>query len=130
VVHFPIAGLFLLLVLEAGALALRREGWHRAGLVLLIGTLVAFLGAIVTGFIRESWLQVDAAVARLVEIHRLTMFSSADVLLAVWLIGGPRAFGPLGLPRPARGRGRARRRGGRLWGARRVRARLPVLTNG
>ncbi len=70
VVHFPIGWLVLLLLVDLGAFVLRRSGWEKWGLYVLIGTVASFVPAIVTGFIRGNHLPNDAGVLAEMADHR------------------------------------------------------------
>ena len=53
-VHFPIAWLLLVLLVDAGTFFFSRRTWEKAGLLLLSAAAVSFVPAIATGLIRHS----------------------------------------------------------------------------
>ncbi|HEY3358265.1 MAG TPA: DUF2231 domain-containing protein [Polyangia bacterium] len=92
-VHFPIAWLCLLLLVEV--VGVRREAWHRAGMWVLVATLLSCLVAIPTGLLRADHLQEGAPAQRFVLLHRnlnLGMALALLAALAVRVMGGPRAW--------------------------------------
>jgi uncharacterized membrane protein len=73
-VHFPLAWLFGLLVIDCVGLGLGRQEWRRWGLFALVGTALAFLPAAVTGLLRGSYMPSDAEMAHNLTIHRTLNF--------------------------------------------------------
>ncbi len=51
-VHFPIAWMVLLLLVDIRTVAWGRPGWERLGLYLLVGTVLSFIPAMITGTLR------------------------------------------------------------------------------
>jgi uncharacterized membrane protein len=81
-VHFPLAWLFGLLVIDFVGLGLGRQEWRRWGFFALVGTTLAFLPAAVTGLLREDYMPSDADVARALVIHRSLNFTVFGLVLA------------------------------------------------
>jgi uncharacterized membrane protein len=81
-VHFPLAWLFGLLVIDCVGLGLGRQEWRRWGFFALVGTALAFLPAAVTGLLREDYMPSDADVARNLTIHRTLNFIVFGLVLA------------------------------------------------
>jgi uncharacterized membrane protein len=81
-VHFPLAWLFGLLVIDGVGLGLGRQEWRRWGFFALVGTAFAFLPAAVTGLLRGSYMPSDAEVARNLTIHRTLNFIVFGLVLA------------------------------------------------
>jgi uncharacterized membrane protein len=93
-VHFPIAWVFLLQVVEVPALITRREEWRKMGLYLLILACVSFLPAVVTGFFRAASASSDPEFRALMLTHRnLNIAAGAVCLGALALrLGLPNQF--------------------------------------
>ena len=81
-VHFPLAWLFGLLVIDVVGLGLGRSEWQRWGYFALVGTALAFLPAAVTGLVREDYMPSDPEVARALTIHRFLNFTVLGLVLA------------------------------------------------
>jgi uncharacterized membrane protein len=81
-VHFPLAWLFGLLVIDFVGLGLGRLEWQRWGFFALVGTALAFLPAAVTGLLRADHMPSDADVARALTIHRTLNFVVFGLVLA------------------------------------------------
>lgn len=94
VVHFPIAWLLLLLIVEI--VGVRRPAWHGAGLWMLLATLLTCMGAILTGLLRASHLRAGSEAAQFVNLHRnlnLAMTLTLLLALAVRLLADRQAWG-------------------------------------
>jgi uncharacterized membrane protein len=85
-VHFPIAWLVLLLLVDLRTLALQRAGWERLGLYVLAGTALAFATASLSGWLRAEELPRSPPTATLLEAHHLLAYSAGGVLLAALLL--------------------------------------------
>lgn len=96
-VHFPIAWLLLLLLLDLVTFGLGRRTWERAGQWLLLLTALSFAAAVVTGLLRASGMQVEGSVAERLSQHR-----------AAALVAGGACLVAAALRRLAPIRGRAR----------------------
>lgn len=84
-VHFPIAWLFLLVIVDCVTHLLGRAAWKQAGTLLLIGTLIACIPAIVTGLIRATELSASPSAAMVVQ-HRNLALGAAGVCLAALVV--------------------------------------------
>jgi len=82
-VHFPIAWLILLAMIDAVALLLRRPGWDRVGWPLLALTVASFVAAAVTGLIRGGHVLAGASaeLSARVLLHRNSALATAGVVL-------------------------------------------------
>jgi uncharacterized membrane protein len=85
-VHFPIAWVFLLLLLEAWALLARRDDLHRAGLPLLVLACVSFVPAALTGFLRASAMGNDPEFRALMIPHRNMNIAAGAACLAALVL--------------------------------------------
>jgi uncharacterized membrane protein len=86
-VHFPIAWLFLLVLVDLGTFVGGRP-WQQWGFLLGIGTVLTAIVAVVTGLVRSQSMPVDAAMRALIETHErlaitTTSLTAAAVLLRV-----------------------------------------------
>jgi uncharacterized membrane protein len=84
-VHFPIAGLVALAIVDFLGLILRREAWRQAGMVVLIAAGVSLLPAAGTGLLRAAYMQTDATEHALLVTHRTLNLTVAG-LVAVALV--------------------------------------------
>jgi uncharacterized membrane protein len=93
-VHFPIAWVFLLQIVEIPALFTRREEWRKMSLFVLILACVSFVPAAVTGFLRAASASSDPEFRALMLTHRnLNIAAALTCLGALALrIGFPRQF--------------------------------------
>jgi uncharacterized membrane protein len=85
-VHFPIAWLVLLLVVDLRTLAFRREGWERLGLYLLVGTTLAFVPTVATGLLRADELPQNERTLSLIAEHRNLAYITGGVVLAALVL--------------------------------------------
>lgn len=79
VVHVPIGWLLMVLLVDLGALFLRREGWHEVGLLALVATVASFAPAIASGLLRAGQLPAGSPMAALVDVHRTLVFVTAGL---------------------------------------------------
>ncbi len=86
VVHFPIAWLVALCLIELGALLLKRPSWETAGWYALVGTAISIVPGIVTGLIRESSMPQEGAIHELAETHALLIFIMAGLVFAALIL--------------------------------------------
>jgi uncharacterized membrane protein len=95
-VHFPIAWLLLLGLVDGLTFGLRRERWARAGLWLLALAVLSAVPTVVTGLLRASHVQDPKLVEELVEHRNLGLLTLGAATLALVLrlirrneLGGP-----------------------------------------
>jgi uncharacterized membrane protein len=79
VVHFPIAWLLLLLLLDLGAFVLRRDACERCGVVVLAVAVASCLPALASGLLREDHVGSAPGMADLVGVHEGLMFAVTGV---------------------------------------------------
>ncbi|GAB4297912.1 MAG: hypothetical protein Kow0090_13240 [Myxococcota bacterium] len=83
VAHFPIAWLFLLIMLDIIAFGFSRREWGRAGLYIHLLTIASYLPAAVTGFLRYAHVEAEGGrIHELAEAHRNFMIFSLILCLA------------------------------------------------
>ena len=70
VIHFPIAWLTLLLLIETAALFTGKPEWSRFGLYVLILTLLSFIPAVTSGLILSKSQGSDPDFIKLMTLHR------------------------------------------------------------
>lgn len=85
-VHVPIGGLMIVLLLDAATFLLRRRELEPSGLWALGGTLVSFVPAMATGLLREDFISRAPVVHGLVETHETLVFVTAGVAAAAFLL--------------------------------------------
>lgn len=85
-VHFPIAGLVGLTLVELAALARRRESWRQAGLVLLVATAISVVPTVATGLLRAAHMNMDAAEHALLVRHRALNLTVTGLVLAALVL--------------------------------------------
>ena len=85
-VHFPIAWLLLLVLLDLFTFALRREALAPVGLGLLGLTALSFVPAVATGLLRGEVLEEQAALHDLVETHETLMLVTAGLVAAALVL--------------------------------------------
>ncbi len=99
-VHLPIGWLLLLLFVDIGTFGLKLREFNRAGALILFGSFLSLVPAVVTGFIRVTYI-ATAANVELLQLHRnLSLGLVAVILLAFLertrsrnrLEGGPKIF--------------------------------------
>ena len=81
-VHFPIAWVFLLLIVEITALSIGREEWSRAGFFILILASLSFIPAVATGFLRADLMKNDLEFRALMVPHRNLNIAAGIICLA------------------------------------------------
>jgi uncharacterized membrane protein len=81
-VHFPIAWLLLLLLVDFVAFGLGREAWRQVGLYVLLGTALSFAPAIIAGFLRADQLPKAADTTTLLVAHRNLALVTAGIFAA------------------------------------------------
>ena len=74
VVHLPIGGFMLVVLIELGAFFLNRPCWKDWGFLTHILTLFSFAPAVVTGLLKASYLPEDPDLHALMTTHRNLMF--------------------------------------------------------
>lgn len=85
-VHFPIAWMLLLCLVELSALIRNRPEWHRFGFYLLAITLLSFVPAVVTGLIQAGKTNFTGEYADILKLHRnLNILSTTGTLVALLL---------------------------------------------
>jgi uncharacterized membrane protein len=85
-VHFPIAWLVGLAIIDFFGLVRRREEWQRAGIFVLAGTVLSLLPTAATGLLRAAHLPMDAAMHALLVTHRTLNFVVAGLILAAFAL--------------------------------------------
>jgi uncharacterized membrane protein len=93
-VHFPIAWVFLLQLVEITALITRREEWRKMGLFVLILACLSFVPAAATGFLRAASVSSDPEFRALMLTHRNLNIAAALVCMGALALrlGFPRQF--------------------------------------
>jgi uncharacterized membrane protein len=85
-VHFPIAWLIALLVIDLVGLVLKHEPWQRWGYWALIGAGLSLIPTVPTGFLRAAYLLPDPAVRQALVVHRtLNLVVTGLVVVALAL---------------------------------------------
>jgi uncharacterized membrane protein len=85
-VHFPIAWLVGLAIIDFLGLVRRREEWQRVGIFVLAGTLLSLLPTAATGLLRAAQMPTDAATHALLVTHRTLNFAVAGLVLAAFAL--------------------------------------------
>jgi uncharacterized membrane protein len=85
-VHFPIAWLVGLAIIDFFGLVRRREEWQRAGIFVLAGTVLSLLPTAATGLLRAAHMPSDAATHALLVTHRALNFAVAGLVLAAFAL--------------------------------------------
>jgi uncharacterized membrane protein len=85
-VHFPIAWLVALALVDFVGLVLKREAWQRAGIFVLAGTVLSLVPTAATGLLRAAHMPSDAAVHALLVTHRGLNFAVAGLVVAAFVI--------------------------------------------
>jgi len=85
-VHFPIAWLVGLALIDFVGLILKREEWRRAGIFVLGGTVLSLLPTAATGLLRAAHMPADPAVHALLVTHRALNFAVAGLVLAAFAL--------------------------------------------
>ena len=85
-VHFPIAWLVGLAIIDFFGLVRRREAWQRAGIFVLAGTVLSLLPTATTGLLRAAYMPMDAATHALLVTHRTLNFVVAGLVLAAFAL--------------------------------------------
>lgn len=70
VVHIPIGWLMMVVIIDMVAFVLGKDEWARLGLYALIGTVLSFFPAIITGLLIASSIPSDSPSLSLMETHR------------------------------------------------------------
>ncbi len=81
VIHFPLAWLVLLFLIEIVGLFRSRISWHKSGLYLLILTVVAFIPATATGLIQADVTTFNEKYTEILILHRNINYGVAALLL-------------------------------------------------
>jgi uncharacterized membrane protein len=81
VVHFPIAWMVLLCLVELVGLSRRHHSWHEAGKYLLVLTVAGFLPAVGSGLIQADAIVFTGQYVEILELHRNLNFVAAGVAL-------------------------------------------------
>jgi uncharacterized membrane protein len=85
-VHFPIAWLVALALVDFVGLVRRREAWQRAGIFVLAGTVLSLLPTAATGLLRAANMEFDANLHALLVVHRTLNFVVAGLLLVAFAL--------------------------------------------
>ena len=85
-VHFPIAWLVGLAIIDFFGLVRRREEWQRVGIFVLAGTVLSLLPTAATGLLRAAHMPSDAATHALLVTHRALNFAVAGLVLAAFAL--------------------------------------------
>jgi uncharacterized membrane protein len=85
-VHFPIAWLVGLALVDFVGLVRKREAWQRAGIFVLAGTVLSLLPTAATGLLRAAHMEFDANLHALLVVHRTLNFVVAGLLLAAFAL--------------------------------------------
>ena len=85
-VHFPIAWLVGLALVDFVGLVRKREAWQRAGVFVLAGTVLSLLPTAATGLLRAAHMEFDANLRALLVVHRTLNFVVAGLLLAAFAL--------------------------------------------
>jgi len=85
-VHFPIAWLVGLAIIDFFGLVRRREEWQRVGIFVLAGTVLSLLPTAATGLLRAAHMPSDAATHALLVAHRTLNFAVAGLVLAAFAL--------------------------------------------
>ena len=85
-VHFPIAWLVGLALVDFVGLVLKREAWQRMGIFVLGGTVLSLLPTAATGLLRAAHMPSDPAVHALLITHRTLNFAVAGLVLAAFAL--------------------------------------------
>jgi uncharacterized membrane protein len=85
-VHFPIAWLVGLALVDFVGLALKREEWQRVGIFVLAGTVLSLAPTAATGLSRAAHMPSDPAVHALLVTHRTLNFVVSGLVLAAFAL--------------------------------------------
>jgi uncharacterized membrane protein len=85
-VHFPIAWLVGLALVDFVGLVRKREAWQRAGIFVLAGTVLSLLPTAATGLLRAAHMEFDANLRALLVVHRTLNLVVAGLLLAAFAL--------------------------------------------
>ena len=85
-VHFPIAWLVGLVLVDFVGLILKREAWQHLGIFVLAGTVLSLLPTAATGLLRAAHMPSDPAVHALLVTHRTLNFVMAALVLAAFVL--------------------------------------------
>lgn len=91
VIHFPIAWLTLLLLIETVALFTGKPEWSRFGLYVLILTLLSFVPAVTSGWILSKSQGSDPDFIKLMTLHRNINISVALICVIAFILRLARA---------------------------------------
>jgi uncharacterized membrane protein len=80
-VHFPIAWLVGLALVDFVGLVRKREAWQRAGIFVLAGTVLSLVPTAATGLLRAAHMEFDANLRALLVVHRTLNLVVAGLLL-------------------------------------------------
>jgi uncharacterized membrane protein len=85
-VHFPIAWLVALALVDFVGLVRRREAWQRAGIFVLAGTVLSLVPTAATGLLRAAHMEFDANLRALLVVHRTLNLVVAGLLLVAFAL--------------------------------------------
>lgn len=85
-IHFPIAWLILLLLIDTGALFFGQSGWLKCGLIISVLALASFFPAIVSGFILADSESRTPQFLSLVLPHRDMNVAAGVIFLAAFIV--------------------------------------------
>ena len=83
-VHLPIGWLLLLLLVDIGTFGLKLKEGNRAGALLLFGTFISLVPAVITGFIRVTYVSTSENL-ELLQLHRNLSLGLVAVILLAFL---------------------------------------------
>jgi len=81
-VHFPIAWLLGLTIVDCIGIIFKREAWRRAGIFVLVATALSLLPAAATGFLRAGHIAQDPPMHALLVTHRALNIAVVALVLA------------------------------------------------
>jgi uncharacterized membrane protein len=86
VLHFPIAWLMLLFLIDLGTFVFRKADWAKFGYAVLILTLVSFIPAILTGSLLAPHIGATGKVLETLDTHKDLMVAMASVTVVAFLL--------------------------------------------
>lgn len=86
VVHFPIAWLVMLLLVDLGTFVFGRVGWLNWGFYIIIGTIFSFVPVFITGFLTAVHIPQDTGIFSLMVVHRNLNVVVAVICVTAFLL--------------------------------------------